>query len=270
MATIPLMLDQDDNLDRLPSYDEVTSGKKVEQSNSRGKLHSAFDIEFGNSSITSSVVALAHVSIRLGFLRKVFAILSFQLLTTATLCVVLYLVPNVRNFLQHPIFLFVSLISSLALLFALYMNSHEVPLNYILLSSWTIIQSVSIGLVVSFYNVDVVIEAVVITTVVVIALFAYTLQSKRDFQKHYATMFSVLTVFFVASFIQLFLQSSLFNFLVAIAGAGIFSAYLVIDIDRIMHHLSAEDYIDACVSLYLDIVNLFLRILQIINELNRN
>lgn len=53
-------------------------------------------------------------------------------------------------------------------------------------------------------------------------------------------------------------------------GAVLFSVYLVFDIDRIMHHTSPEDYIEACVSLYLDIINLFLRILQILNEVNRN
>ena len=56
----------------------------------------------------------------------------------------------------------------------------------------------------------------------------------------------------------------------AVIGAGLFSAYLVIDIDRVMHHMSPEDYIEACASLYLDIINLFLKILQIINEINRN
>lgn len=50
----------------------------------------------------------------------------------------------------------------------------------------------------------------------------------------------------------------------------LFSIYLVFDIDRIMHHSSPEDYIEACVSLYLDIINIFLRILQILNEVNRN
>lgn len=56
----------------------------------------------------------------------------------------------------------------------------------------------------------------------------------------------------------------------AIGGAVLFSVYLIFDMDRIMHHSSPEDYIDACISVYLDIINLFLRILQIIGEMNRH
>ncbi|VDK23152.1 unnamed protein product [Anisakis simplex] len=55
----------------------------------------------------------------------------------------------------------------------------------------------------------------------------------------------------------------------AIGGAILFSIYLIFDLDRIIHHSSPEDYIEACVSLYLDIINLFLRILQIVGEMNR-
>ena len=49
---------------------------------------------------------------------------------------------------------------------------------------------------------EVVIEAAGLTALVVVALFFYTLQSKRDFQKYYAALFSFLLVFVAASFIQ--------------------------------------------------------------------
>lgn len=64
-------------------------------------------------------------------------------------------------------------------------------------------------------------------------------------------------------------MSSIFNFLVSIFGAIVFALYLVFDIHALMHYYSEEDYIIACISIYMDIIGLFLRILEILNEINR-
>ncbi|VDO67221.1 unnamed protein product [Onchocerca flexuosa] len=153
----------------------------------------------------------------------------------------------------------------------MFIHARSVPLNYILLVSWTIMQSITI---VSFFDVKVVIEAVALTALTVLCLFVYTAsQAKRDFQKHWAILFSVSMIFMAVPLscnYKLLIQSALFDFLMATFGAVLFSVYLIFDIDRIMHYSSPEDYIEACVSLYLDIINLFLRILQILNEANRN
>ncbi|KAK0407524.1 hypothetical protein QR680_019242 [Steinernema hermaphroditum] len=121
-----------------------------------------------------------------------------------------------------------------------------------------------------FYDVDVVIQAAILTAVAVIGLFVFTLQSKRDFQKHYALLFSCSAIFMMGMFLQIVFMSPTFDLLMAIFGALLFCAYLVFDIDYIMNHSSPEDYIIACINLYLDIVNLFLEILRILNEINRN
>jgi protein lifeguard len=65
-------------------------------------------------------------------------------------------------------------------------------------------------------------------------------------------------------------MSPALNFFMSAAGAVLFSLYLVFDIDMLMHYHSPEDYIIACISIYMDIISLFLRILQILNELNRS
>jgi FtsH-binding integral membrane protein len=82
--------------------------------------------------------------------------------------------------------------------------------------------------------VHVVLQAVLLTTVVVVSLFVYTLQSKRDFQKHYACLFSLSLCFLMATMLQIVFMSSAFNFVISLAGAALFSVYLVFDIDMIM------------------------------------
>ncbi|MCP9257424.1 Transmembrane BAX inhibitor motif-containing protein 4 [Dirofilaria immitis] len=269
MATVPLLLEEDIELGLPPSYEEAASEKRTSQNHSM--QHHPWFFDFNSNKATAN---LAPVIFATDFAE------SFR----HTICAAAYyshsLYDIIRNsgnssFLAGTTFptlwiLFISIIGSFVLLFAMFTYARSVPLNYILLISWTVMQSITVGAVVSFFDVKVVVEAVGLTALTITGLFIYTLQSKRDFQSHWAALFSVSMVFLAASFIHLFIQSALFHFLIATFGAILFSIYLVFDIDRIMHHTSPEDYIEACVSLYLDIINLFLRILEILNEANRN
>ncbi|TKR83208.1 hypothetical protein L596_016833 [Steinernema carpocapsae] len=267
MATIPLMSDQDleEGLG-LPDYDDATKGNKSKRAPRGSQLY-----RFAENTASMGMVAQANIAIRLGFLRKVFGILSFQLISTIVLSTALYVTPGVRGFVQQqPWIMLVTCFGSIGVLIAMFVNARTVPLNYILLTIWTIMQALTVGSVVLFYDVEIVIQAAVLTAVAVTGLFIFTLQSKRDFQKHYALLFSCTAILLVGMFLQVVFMSRTFDLIMAIFGAIVFAAYLVIDIDFIMHHSSPEDYIIACINLYLDIINLFLRLLQILNELNRN
>ena len=47
-------------------------------------------------------------------------------------------------------------------------------------------------------------------------------------------------------------------------GAALFSLYIVYDVHEISKRVSPDEYINAAISLYLDIINLFLYILRIL------
>lgn len=53
-------------------------------------------------------------------------------------------------------------------------------------------------------------------------------------------------------------------------GALIFSAYILVDTQLIMRHYHVEEEIAAAISLYLDVINLFLMILRILNSQRDN
>lgn len=57
-------------------------------------------------------------------------------------------------------------------------------------------------LLATFYDVDVVVEAVFLTAGVVIALFIYSFQTTRDFSSMGASLFSILWVLFIAGILQ--------------------------------------------------------------------
>lgn len=213
-------------------------------------------------------VASSHVYIRMGFLRKVYGILSAQLIFTTVIAAACMLIEPLKTFIQQSQWLvMLSAICSFGLIFALMVKSREVPTNFILLGLFTFCESILVGTVVTFYDKSVVLEAFVLTAAVTVALTVYTFQSKRDFSSWGAALFSVLWILIITSFMQVFFfQSELVDRAMAVAGAVLFSLFIIFDTHMIMHKVSPEEYIHAAINLYLDIINLFLHILRILGE----
>ncbi|XP_014318227.1 protein lifeguard 4 isoform X3 [Myotis lucifugus] len=140
-----------------------------------------------------SCVASASVHIRMAFLRKVYTILSLQvLLTTVTSAFFLYF-ESIRTFIhESPALILVFAIGSLGTIFALILNRHKHPLNLYLLFGFTLLEALSVACVVTFYDVYIILQAFVLTTAVFLGLTMYTLQSKKDFSKFGAGYFFIV------------------------------------------------------------------------------
>lgn len=82
-------------------------------------------------------------------------------------------------------------------------------------------------------------------------------------------LFAGLCILILGGMLQVFLQSSGLEFLLASGGALLFCLFIVIDTQLLMQTLSPEEYILATITLYLDIINLFLHILRILQAVNR-
>lgn len=74
-----------------------------------------------------------------------------------------------------------------------------------------------------------------------------------------------------AGFIQMFLPFSQVTDLV-FAGLGciVFCGYIIYDTNMIQKRLSPDEWVMATISLYLDILNLFLNIVRILNGVHRD
>ncbi|CAG9782722.1 unnamed protein product [Diatraea saccharalis] len=209
--------------------------------------------------------------IRLAFIRKVYGLLSVQLLATVAIASVFMLVKPIQSFIhENQWMVMIAFLLSIVTLFALIAKRRESPANLYLLAAFTIVQAYSIGVVVSFCNTLVVLQALAVTFSVVLGLTLYTLNTKRDFSFIGYGLVAGLCVLIVGGILQLFIQSSAFEIALSFAGAVFFSLFLVFDTQQMMTQLSPEEYILATINLYMDILNLFLYILRILNEMNRN
>jgi len=224
-----------------------------------------------NDFMYGSNVAQCHVKIRMGFLRKVYGILSVQLiLSTVTAGIIRFSPWSHFHIRENPWVVMVMLFSSMVLLVCLHIKRKETPVNFILLGFFTFSEAFTVGVIVTYYDQVVVLQAFILTTLVVVGLTVYTLQTKRDFSKWGAGLFAGLLVLIIGGFLQIVLASAWLETVMAIGGALLFCGFIIYDTHVIMHQLSPEEYILATINLYLDIINLFLHILRILDAARKN
>ncbi|KAG1327843.1 BI1-like protein [Cocos nucifera] len=205
-----------------------------------------------------------------GFVCKVYSILTIHILFTTIFCATAILCAPVSGELVKGSF---SLAFGLALLpicvmFPLYLYQQKHPLNFIFLGLFTICLSLSVGVACANTQGRIVLEALILTSAVVASLTGYTFWASKkgkDFSYLGPILFAGLLVLLLTSFIQIFFP--LGSTSVAIfggLGAIIFSAFLVYDTDNLIKRYTYDEYIWASVVLYLDILNLFLSLLNLL------
>ncbi|XP_015592117.1 protein lifeguard 4 [Cephus cinctus] len=212
----------------------------------------------------------ANIQIRMAFLRKVYGLLSMQLLMTVFVALIFMVCEPIKFFIQQNTWtIYVSCFLMIGITIPLYIKRKDHPANLILLSAFTLSMAYSIGVLVSLIDKSIVLEALFITLTVVIGLTAYTFQTKRDFTFLSSALFTGLCVLIVAGFLQIFIHNTLLELAICIGGILLFSLYIIVDTQLLMLRHSPEEYILATIHLYVDIINLFLRILQLIMILKK-
>lgn len=209
--------------------------------------------------------------LRWAFIRKVYSILSIQLLLTIAVAAVVVSVHPIAHF-------FVSTSAGLALYIVViilpfivlcplscYYQRH--PVNLLLLGLFTASLAFAVGLTCAFTSGKVILEAAILTAVVVLSLTLYTFWAARrghDFSFLGPFLFGAILVLMVFALIQIFFPLGKISVMIYGAlAAVIFCGYIVYDTDNLIKRYSYDDYIWAAVSLYLDVINLFLALLTL-------
>lgn len=208
---------------------------------------------------------------RLGFIRKVYGILSLQLTLTIGM-MSLSFIPSVGNFLlTHMAIFWVAFALSLTILIPLVCFrklARSVPQNYILLSLWTLCESYMLATACATYPPSVVLTAGVMTAAVTIALTFYAMYTKTDFTFCGAFLFVAVSLMFFWGLFALIFSNEILNTVYCVCGVLVYSIYLIFDTQLIMGKFGLEyqidDYIFAALSIYLDIIQIFLYLLQIL------
>jgi modulator of FtsH protease len=101
------------------------------------------------------------------------------------------------------------------------------------------------------------------TAVVFAAMATVATVSKRDFSGMGSWLFAGTIVLILASVANIFLHLAALHLVVLVLAMGIFSAWLIFDVQRVING-GETNYISATLSIYLDLYNIFTALLQLL------
>ncbi|KAF7010862.1 hypothetical protein CFC21_025230 [Triticum aestivum] len=209
--------------------------------------------------------------LRWALIRKVYVVLCLQLLLTAVVAVVFVKVRSIPHFFASSyvglgLYIFI-LIFPFIVMCPLHFYRQKHPVNLLLLGVFTVAISFSVGLTCAFTSGKVILEAGILTIVVVLSLTAYTFWAARrgkDFSFLGPFLFACLMILLVFGFIQIFFPlGKLSHMIYGALAALIFIGYIVYDTGNIIKRYKYDEYVWAAVTLYLDIINLFLGLMTL-------
>lgn len=217
--------------------------------------------------------AFSDKAIRRAFIKKVYLTLAVQLVVTVgIICMFIYwktLKEWVKDNSWFSYALFPVIFILIIVLACCDNARRKVPGNFILLGLFTIFEGLMLGAVSALFEADAVMWAVGATTFVTIGLSLFAFQTKWDFTMTYGILWVVVLALFAFGILCAIIRSFWLQIVYASIGTLVFAVYLVVDTQIMLggkhrYSLSPEDYIFAALNLYIDIVNMFLFILQII------
>ena len=157
------------------------------------------------------------------------------------------------------------------LLFGLFLAKNKTPLNLVLLFAFTFLTGFTLAPTLAIFIAKsmgyVIGEAFFLSALAFFGLTIFAMNTKRDFTTIGKMLFISLLVLIGASILNIFLHLPMLQLAIASAGAIIFSFFILYDTQNIIRG-NVSNEIEAAVALYLDFLNLFISLLQILGFLN--
>lgn len=228
----------------------------------------------------TNLVKDASREVRVGFVRKVYGILSAQLLLTTAIAAPICTLGD--TWVQdHAWVLYLSLAALVITMCAMMCAQKQLrtyPTNYIFLVILTVAMSVLVGFSSAMYTWQSVVLAAGITFAIFACMTIYAWTSNTDFTGSgpylSAALFTLIIFGFALSLMSCFgIHIEWLMMAYNMIGVLLFTFYIVYDTQLIMGELGGhkisfgiDDYVFAALNLYLDIINLFLHLLSLLGD----
>ncbi|MCJ8731834.1 hypothetical protein PDJAM_G00203850 [Pangasius djambal] len=214
-------------------------------------------------------------NVRRMFIRKVYCILMVQLTVTFSVVALFTFCEPVQQFIQYNRILYLAsymtFMGTYLVLVCSKSARRRYPTNMILLGIFTLAMSYMAGMLASFHNTKVVMLCVGITALVCFCITIFCFQSKVDFTSRHGLLFSLMMVLMFTGL--LILSTAPFGYIpwlqTAFAGLGalVFTLFLAFDMQLLMgdgrYSLSPEEHVFGALCLYMDIVYIYIFLLQL-------
>lgn len=161
-----------------------------------------------------------------------------------------------------------------ALLFGLFFTKTKPGINLFMLFAFTFVSGLTLTPILSRVlgmpgGAAIVAQAFLLTTAIFGIMSIFELRTKKDLASMGKMLFIALIVVVIGSLINLFLGSPILQVIIAGVSAILFSIFIAYDTQNIVRGLY-DSPVTAAVSLYLDFLNLFVSLLQLLGIFNSN
>ena len=199
----------------------------------------------------------------IGYLKQVYAMLTASLIVSLAAGYVGMTLPFAH---EHPIMLMLMMFAAMFLAFKVK--------NAATLFLFTGISGLAVGPVIAIYVSaglsHLVGQAVFMTSAAFGGLTLYALTTRRDLSMLGGIMFAGLIVLVVGGLLNLFFHSTALAFAMSAGGAVIFSGFILYETQQLRANPGAVAPSVAALSMYLNILNLFLSLLRLLSILSRD
>ena len=202
---------------------------------------------------------------RATLIRRTYLLVFASVLVTMAGTAFAISTPPVLNWAaRHPIITFIGMFLPLI---AAQRFRHVFPTNIGFVFLFTFIEGIFISPFIYMLGTTqpgVIGQAALLTGTTFGALTAYAFVSRKDFSAWGAFFMVGLWVLIATSLLNLFFQNATASLWIAGATVLVFSGLLVFDTWRLRNVFGPNDYIQAAVAIYLDLLNMFLAILSLL------
>ena len=221
-----------------------------------------YDRDYNNSINAGYTQSIDSASV--GFMKKTYQLLAASMIAAAVGAYVT--MPYAMEVMEYSWFIFGA--ELLILFFGLGMSRGKPGLNIAMLFIFTFLTGVSLvpllARLIGMGNGAVIGNAFLMTSVLFGALSLFAINSKSDFSSWGKPLFITLIVVIIASLVNYFLLHSPIIHIAITAGILLlFSIFTIYDTQNIANG-AYDSEVDAAVSLYLDFINMFTAILQLL------
>ena len=214
-----------------------------------------------------------NTTIRLGFIRKVYGILSIQLFITTIFCFYAMTSKSLKVFMLYHqgimLLMFFLLLILPCVITCCQGLMRQVPQNYIILLIFTFAESYVVGFICAYSKPEIVFMAAAMTFVMVLSLTFYAINTNNDITMQGGLLFIFSAAILLFIFFGFFIRNSLYSVIISLLCVILFSFYIIYDTQLIMGNrqemIQIDDYILGAFMIYTDIISLFIQLLNILS-----
>lgn len=210
------------------------------------------------------------------YFTKTIMTLYFQFLFTFT-CVLFVTFSNtVNNFMvtNYLTFLIMGSLGSIAMIIYIALSESKTEIQ---VAMFTIFETMAVCVGTLMYSKDIIMMAILVTIGITCLFGVYALLTNMNHVGISQMLYTSLTCLVVMSICNVFIGLNILHMFELYFGTLVFFGYIVYDVQYYLSEkfmnpskLKPDLYIDAAINIYLDVINIFIRMLEIIQQIKGN